>query len=255
MGQSQHRPTGSDGHATHITSTGELGKHCYKESNTPHLISRNSPVRETTGINKACPDWCLPGVRAHLYGLHNGPLPLFRKGLHPLCALKPVLEMWVLILTLLEWAAHLHSVFFRAFLVTQTVKKLPAVQEAQVRSLGREDPPGEGNGYPLQDSCLENPMGRGAWWATVVGSQRVGHNWLCVKVSCQTLSFSLWEVVRCGLHAPCLIKHSSINYHHHHHHSLYDYHSNERSTKKLRDWPKVTQVVNYRISLPDLTIS
>ena len=27
--------------------------------------------------------------------------------------------------------------------------------------------PGEGNGYPLQYSCLENSMGRGAWWATV----------------------------------------------------------------------------------------
>ena len=26
---------------------------------------------------------------------------------------------------------------------------------------------GEGNGYPLQYSCLENPMNRGAWWATV----------------------------------------------------------------------------------------
>ena len=27
--------------------------------------------------------------------------------------------------------------------------------------------PGEGNGYPLQCSCLENSMDRGAWWATV----------------------------------------------------------------------------------------
>ena len=27
--------------------------------------------------------------------------------------------------------------------------------------------PGEGNGDPLQDSCLENSMDRGAWWATV----------------------------------------------------------------------------------------
>ena len=27
--------------------------------------------------------------------------------------------------------------------------------------------PGEGNGYPLQYSCLENPMDRGAWLATV----------------------------------------------------------------------------------------
>ena len=29
--------------------------------------------------------------------------------------------------------------------------------------------PGEGNGYSLQDSCLDNPMDRGAWWATVHG--------------------------------------------------------------------------------------
>ena len=29
--------------------------------------------------------------------------------------------------------------------------------------------PGEGNGYPLQYSCLENPMDRGAWWDIVHG--------------------------------------------------------------------------------------
>ena len=34
---------------------------------------------------------------------------------------------------------------------------------------GSERPPGEGNGYPLQDSCLENSMDRGASWATVDG--------------------------------------------------------------------------------------
>ena len=28
---------------------------------------------------------------------------------------------------------------------------------------------GEGNDNPLQDSCLENPMDRGAWWAAVPG--------------------------------------------------------------------------------------
>ena len=33
--------------------------------------------------------------------------------------------------------------------------------------LGRS--PGEGNGYPLQFSCLENSMDRGAWWVTVHG--------------------------------------------------------------------------------------
>ena len=36
--------------------------------------------------------------------------------------------------------------------------------------------PGEGNGNPLQYSCLENPMDGGAWWATVHGLQRVGHD-------------------------------------------------------------------------------
>ena len=35
--------------------------------------------------------------------------------------------------------------------------------------------PGAGHGYPLQYSCLENPMDRGVWWA--MGSQRVGHDW------------------------------------------------------------------------------
>ena len=36
-----------------------------------------------------------------------------------------------------------------------------------IPGLGRV--PGEGNGNPLQYSCLENPMDRGAWWATVHG--------------------------------------------------------------------------------------
>ena len=36
-----------------------------------------------------------------------------------------------------------------------------------IPGLGR--PPGGGNGNPLQYSCLENPMDRGAWWATVHG--------------------------------------------------------------------------------------
>ena len=33
---------------------------------------------------------------------------------------------------------------------------------------------GEGNGTPLQYSCLENPMDRGAWWAAVHGVSRSG---------------------------------------------------------------------------------
>ena len=38
--------------------------------------------------------------------------------------------------------------------------------------------PGEGNGYPLQYSCLENSMEGGAWWTTVYGvTKRVRHDW------------------------------------------------------------------------------
>ena len=40
--------------------------------------------------------------------------------------------------------------------------------------LGRA--PGEGNGTPLQCSCLENPRDRGAWQATAHGVTRVRHN-------------------------------------------------------------------------------
>ena len=53
--------------------------------------------------------------------------------------------------------------------MAQWVKNLPTMQETwkkmQVRSLGWEESPGEGNCTPLQYSCLENPMDRGAWWA------------------------------------------------------------------------------------------
>ena len=41
----------------------------------------------------------------------------------------------------------------------------------------------KGHGYPLQYSCLENPMVRKAWQATVTGSQRVRHD-LATKHAC-----------------------------------------------------------------------
>ena len=42
-----------------------------------------------------------------------------------------------------------------------------AMQDTWVQSLGWKDPLKKGIGYPLQYSCLENSMNRGAWWATV----------------------------------------------------------------------------------------
>ena len=44
-----------------------------------------------------------------------------------------------------------------------------------IPGLGRS--PGEGHSNSVQYFCLENPMDRGAWWATVQGLQRVRHNW------------------------------------------------------------------------------
>ena len=59
------------------------------------------------------------------------------------------------------------------------IKSLPANAEdirdaSSVPGLGRSH--GGGHGNPLQSSCLENPMERGAWWELEsMGSQRVRH--------------------------------------------------------------------------------
>ena len=53
-----------------------------------------------------------------------------------------------------------------------------------IPGLGRS--PGEGNGNLLQYSCLENPMDRGAWWATVHG---VAKSW--TRLSNFTFTFTL----------------------------------------------------------------
>ena len=67
----------------------------------------------------------------------------------------------------------------QGFLGGLVVKTLPAdagvARDAGLMAgLGRS--PGGGNSNPLQYSCLENPMDRGAWWATVNGLQRVGQD-------------------------------------------------------------------------------
>ena len=56
-----------------------------------------------------------------------------------------------------------------ASVVAQMVKNPPAKAEdvGSIPDLGRS--PETGNGNLLQYSCLENPMDRGAWWATVHG--------------------------------------------------------------------------------------
>ena len=53
---------------------------------------------------------------------------------------------------------------------------LPASEGDVGSVLGSGRSHGEGNGNPLQYSCLENPMDREAWWATVYAVTRVRYD-------------------------------------------------------------------------------
>ena len=79
--------------------------------------------------------------------------------------------------------------------VAQTTKNLLAMQETWVRLVhGWRRSPGEGNGYPLQYSCLENPMDRGAWQATVHGVAKTQirlSNWAQILI--RDMSWGKWR--------------------------------------------------------------
>ena len=81
-------------------------------------------------------------------------------------ALKPDSDMILILeMSIREFETTLSTIL--ASLVAQMVKHLPEIWETQVRSLGQEE--GEGIGNPIQYPCLENPMDRGVWYATVPG--------------------------------------------------------------------------------------
>ena len=63
---------------------------------------------------------------------------------------------------------------FRASLVAQQVKNLPAMQEMRVRSLGRKDLLGEEMVTRSSVLAWRIPMDRGIWWATV---QSIAKSW------------------------------------------------------------------------------
>ena len=61
--------------------------------------------------------------------------------------------------------------------VAQRVKNPPTNEGGTGSIPGSGRSLGEGNGNPLQYSCLENPMDRGSWRAIIsIGSQRVRHD-------------------------------------------------------------------------------
>ena len=79
------------------------------------------------------------------------------------------------------------------------VKNLPADagdlrDSGSIPGLGRS--PGEGHSNPLQYSCLENPMERGAWWATVhrvaqsqTHLKRLSTAWHMMSIITSTVSY------------------------------------------------------------------
>ena len=74
----------------------------------------------------------------------------------------------------LEFFSVCYSGGIRVSLVAQMIKNLPAMQETLGFTPGLGRSPGEGNGNPLQYSCLENFVDRGAWEAMV---RRVAKRW------------------------------------------------------------------------------
>ena len=68
------------------------------------------------------------------------------------------------------------------------VKNLPAYIGDVGLIPGSEKKTGAGNGDPLQYSCQENPMDRGIWWATVMVSQRVRHDWVTEHVDMYSIT-------------------------------------------------------------------
>ena len=67
--------------------------------------------------------------------------------------------------------------------------------------------PAEGNGYPIQYSCLGNPMDRGVWGLQSVGSQRVGHDGTQTIVLFKLLEKPPYGFPQClhqfTVHQPC----------------------------------------------------
>ena len=63
-----------------------------------------------------------------------------------------------------ERLTHTHTQSLVGFPGGAVVKKPPTSAEDLDLIPGSGRAPGGGNGYPLQYSCLENPMDRGAWW-------------------------------------------------------------------------------------------
>ena len=123
------------------------------------------------------------GISAEPLALQGGSIPLgslhcldLFEGLGWMCSFEESLEIqWVCKQS--GYSEQWYPMARLLPLVAQTVKNLPAKQETRVRSLGQEEPSEEGTAPPLQYTCLENAMDRGAWRATVHRVTKSGQAW------------------------------------------------------------------------------
>ena len=67
--------------------------------------------------------------------------------------------------------------------------------QQQLNYLKTNTSAGEGNGNPLQCSCLENPRDRGAWWAAVLWGRTVRHDWSDLAVAAVKLAEFLINII------------------------------------------------------------
>ena len=139
-------------------------------------------------------------------------LPLRDPGKNPSCTssssqwLQAVLGVPWLVSVSLQSLPHLHLAGFPLcvsashiaflkghpnldFLVAQTVKNPPAMQETWVQSLGWEDPLEEGMATNSSILVWRIPMDRGAWWATVHGVvESLRQDWMAKNSTAHHLS-------------------------------------------------------------------
>ena len=126
------------------------------------------------------PDKILHTALGHRKPLRVGHTEVF----FLLCFFPLLLKLYIIVFifekSLIAWAEFLALLFNSCviwgscltplFFPGSSELKASACNEGDlglIPGLGRS--PGEGNGNPLQYSCLENPMDGGAWWATVHG--------------------------------------------------------------------------------------
>ena len=106
--------------------------------------------------------------------------------------------------------AHFCSLLFSSILMWtrgfpwSSVGKESACNAGDLGSIpGSGRSPGAGIGNPLQYSCLENPMDREAWQATVHGVARVRHDWATKPIHMMWTRVGAWENLlstHCSLH-------------------------------------------------------